>query len=58
MPKHLTELYRGMLVAHAYDRRLGTCGRCGRPRCPEWRYAYERLVCTGERADTAVGVPL
>jgi hypothetical protein len=58
MPRHLTEHYRGILDAHAYDRTRGTCVRCGQPRCPEWRHAYERLVSTGERADVAVGVPL
>ncbi len=45
----LRQFYRTLLVEHANDSN-GRCGRCRRPRCAEWRHAYERLVCAGEVA--------
>ncbi|MGX7672344.1 hypothetical protein [Plantactinospora sp. DSM 117369] len=43
--------FRDTMLAHANDPDLGVCVRCGRSRCDEWRWAYERLVLAGRLAD-------
>lgn len=43
--------FRDTLLEHANDRESGVCVRCGRNRCDEWRWAYERLVLAGRLDD-------
>jgi hypothetical protein len=43
--------FRDTMLTHANDPDLGVCVRCGRSRCDEWRWAYERLLLAGRLAD-------
>ncbi|MFY1670433.1 hypothetical protein ACN27G_10785 [Plantactinospora sp. WMMB334] len=43
----MAEHFRDTMRAHANDPETGACVRCGRSRCDEWRWAYERLVLAG-----------
>ncbi|MGI5151956.1 hypothetical protein ACQEVC_37280 [Plantactinospora sp. CA-294935] len=43
--------FRDTMLTHADDPVTGVCVRCGRSRCDEWRWAYERLVLAGRRDD-------
>jgi hypothetical protein len=44
----LVTYYRTVLAWHADGRETGVCPRCGVPRCPDWRTAYDRLAVAGE----------
>lgn len=43
--------FRDTMLAHANNPESGACVRCGRSRCDEWRWAYERLVLAGRLDD-------
>jgi hypothetical protein len=43
--------FRATLLTHADDPESRVCVRCGRSRCDEWRWAYERLVLAGRLGD-------
>jgi hypothetical protein len=47
----LVGYYREALRVHTNDAVLGVCPICQIDRCQDWRFAWERLVCAGERPE-------
>jgi len=43
----LLAYYRETVVIHADDPVLHACLICKQHRCPDWRFAWERLSCAG-----------
>ncbi|GIG88730.1 hypothetical protein Pen02_36660 [Plantactinospora endophytica] len=51
MSDEMAAHFRDTMLTHANDPVTGVCVRCGRSRCDEWRWAYERLVLAGRLDD-------
>ena len=47
LSEQLLAYYRETMAVHADDPVLHACLTCKKHRCPDWRFAWERLACAG-----------